>query len=44
MEIDYAIFQGLESFGKREVISKWLWKSFGLLFCEILEFLEIDIP
>ena len=29
--IESAIFQDLESSGKREVISKWLWKSFG--FC-----------
>jgi len=31
MQVDNASFQDQESFGKREVFSKWLWKSFGCL-------------
>ena len=43
MEMDSTIFQDLESFGKREVISKWLWKSFGSLLKAILKYPERDI-
>ena len=42
MEINNAIFQDLESFGKREVISKWLWNSFGFLLGAILKYPEMD--
>ena len=43
MEIDYAVFQDLECFGKREVISKWLWKGFRFLAGEVLKYPEMDI-
>ena len=40
MEIDNAIFQDLESFGK-EVFQ--LWKSCGILFGNILQYPKLDI-
>ena len=44
MEIDNKIFQGLESFGKREAISKWPWKGFGFWFGAIIKkYPEMDI-
>ena len=42
MEIDYASFQNLESFGKR-VYLKRLWRSFGFLLRKILKYPKIDV-
>ena len=42
MEIDNAIFQDLESFGKMK-FSNWLYKSFGFLLGKILKYPKMDI-
>ena len=45
MEINNAIFQDLESFGKGRFFSMTLelWKSFGFLFQKTMEYPKMDI-
>ena len=47
MKIHSAIFQDLESFGKRETksfgFSNWRWKTLGFLLWKILKYPKMDI-
>ena len=43
LEIKNTTFQNLESFGKENGFSVWLWKMFGFLFAKLPMYSKMDV-